>query len=151
MKEVEKEGRILNSVIIIIIITGKSGGGLGAPAACTVACADHAVYSSMRKTAGRNAHQVKEVEKCANSHDVDLCEIEVDESSQESPDATLSTITTSENSNLDVVIHNEDHVVFGPTEPFILEQLAQLCDSNMLIMQRVNRAALPHFRAQGKE
>jgi NADP-dependent 3-hydroxy acid dehydrogenase YdfG len=105
----------------------------------------------MRKTAGRNAHQVKEVEKCANSHDVDLCEIEVDESSQESPDATLSTITTSENSNLDVVIHNEDHVVFGPTEPFILEQLAQLCDSNMLIMQRVNRAALPHFRAQGKE
>jgi hypothetical protein len=31
MKEVEKEGRILNSVIIIIIITGKSGGGLGAP------------------------------------------------------------------------------------------------------------------------
>jgi len=48
------------------------------------------------------------------------------------------------------VIHNAGHMVFGPAEAFTPEQLAELYDINVLSTQRVNRAALPHLRKQGK-
>jgi NAD(P)-dependent dehydrogenase (short-subunit alcohol dehydrogenase family) len=56
----------------------------------------------------------------------------------------------SEKGRLDVVIHNAGHMVFGPAEAFTPEQLAQLYDINALSTQRVNRAALPVLRKQGK-
>jgi NAD(P)-dependent dehydrogenase (short-subunit alcohol dehydrogenase family) len=80
---------------------------------------------------------------------VDLRAIELDVLSQESVDAAIKTII-SENGRLDVVIHNAGHMVFGPAEAFTPEQLAQLYDTNVLSTQRVNRAALPHLRAQEK-
>jgi NAD(P)-dependent dehydrogenase (short-subunit alcohol dehydrogenase family) len=103
----------------------------------------------MRETTSRNAPQVKEMEEYATAHDVDLHTIELNVLSQESTDAALKNII-SENGRLDVVIHNAGHMVFGPAEAFTPEQLAQLYDTNVLSTQRVNRAALPHFRAQGK-
>jgi len=51
---------------------------------------------------------------------------------------------------LDVVIHNAGHMVFGPAEAFPPEQLAELYDVNVLSTQRMNRAALPVLRKQGK-
>ena len=80
---------------------------------------------------------------------MDLHAIELDVLSQESTDAALKTIV-SENGRIDVVVHNAGHMVFGPAEAFTPEQLAQLYDTNVLSTQRVNRAALPHFRLQGK-
>ena len=103
----------------------------------------------MRKTTGRNAPQVKEVEEYAAAHSVDLHAIELDVLSQESTDAALKTIV-SENRRIDEVVHNAGHMVFGPAEAFTPEQLAQLYDTNVLSTQRVNRAALPHLRAQEK-
>jgi NAD(P)-dependent dehydrogenase (short-subunit alcohol dehydrogenase family) len=50
---------------------------------------------------------------------------------------------------LDVVVHNAGHMVLGPTEAFTIEQIAEVYDTNVLSTQRVNRAALPHLRAQG--
>ena len=132
----------------IIVVTGSSS-GFGALAARALARAGHTVYASMRETTGRNAPQVKEVEEYADAHSVDLHAIELDVLSQESTDAALKNII-SENGRLDVVIHNAGHMVFGPAEAFTPEQLAQLYDTNVLSTQRVNRAALPHFRAQGK-
>ena len=41
-------------------------------------------------------------------------------------------------------------MVFGPAEAFTPEQFAELYDINVLSTQRVNRAALPHMRKQGK-
>lgn len=40
-------------------------------------------------------------------------------------------------------------MVLGPTEAFTPEQLASVHDTNVVSTQRVNRAALPHLRAQG--
>ena len=132
----------------IIVVTGSSS-GFGALAARALARAGHTVYASMRETTGRNAPQVKEVEEYADAHSVDLHAIELDVLSQESTDAALKNII-SEYGRLDVVIYNAGHMVFGPAEAFTPEQLAQLYDTNVLSTQRVNRAALPHFRAQGK-
>ena len=38
--------------------------------------------------------------------------------------------------------------MFGPAEAFTPEQYAQQYDANVLGAQRVNRAVLPHMRAQ---
>src|SRR6195256_978460 len=130
----------------IIVITGASS-GFGALAARALARAGHTVYASMRGTEGRNAPQVKEVEKYAADHGVDLRPIELDVSSQESCNAAIQEIVA-KNARLDVVIHNAGHMVFGPAEAFTPEQLAELYDVNVLSTQRVNRAALPHLRKQ---
>jgi NAD(P)-dependent dehydrogenase (short-subunit alcohol dehydrogenase family) len=132
----------------IIVITGSSS-GFGSLAARALAHSGHVVYASMRETIGRNASQVKEVEEYAAAHGLDLHPIELDVLSQESTDGALKTIV-SENGRIDVIIHNAGHMVFGPAEAFTPEQLAQLYDTNVLSTQRVNRAALPHFRLQGK-
>ncbi|HWY06611.1 MAG TPA: SDR family NAD(P)-dependent oxidoreductase [Candidatus Acidoferrales bacterium] len=130
----------------IIVITGASS-GFGALAARALARAGHTVYASMRETAGRNAPQVKEVEKYAAEHGVDLRAIELDVASQESCNAAIREIVA-KNGRLDVVIHNAGHMVFGPAEAFTPEQLAELYDVNVLSTQRMNRAALPQLRKQ---
>lgn len=53
-----------------------------------------------------------------------------------------------EQGHLDAVVHNAGHMVLGPTEAFTPEQLAELYDVNVIGAHRVNRAALPHLRAQ---
>jgi NAD(P)-dependent dehydrogenase (short-subunit alcohol dehydrogenase family) len=102
----------------------------------------------MRETTGRNAPQVKEVDKFARENKVDLRSIEMDVASQASCDAAIREIA--KNGRLDVVVHNAGHMVFGPAEAFTPEQLAELYDVNVLSTQRVNRAALPQLRKQGK-
>src|SRR6201999_3769561 len=42
------------------------------------------------------------------------------------------------------------HMSYGPAEAFTPEQFAQLYDINVLGTQRVNRAALPQLRKQGR-
>jgi NAD(P)-dependent dehydrogenase (short-subunit alcohol dehydrogenase family) len=130
----------------VIVITGASS-GFGALTARALAKAGHTVYASMRETNGRNAQQVKELEKYAADHSVDLRAVELDVSSQESCNIAIREIIT-KNGRLDVVIHNAGHMVFGPAESFTPEQLAELYDVNVLSTQRVNRAALPQLRKQ---
>src|ERR1700704_2234465 len=130
----------------VIVITGASS-GFGALTARAVAKAGHIVYASMRETKGRNAPQVKEIERYANEHSVDLRPIELDVSSQESCNGAIQEIIE-KTGHLDVVIHNAGHMVFGPAEAFTPEQLAELYDMNVLSTQRVNRASLPQLRKQ---
>ncbi|MGO7895781.1 SDR family NAD(P)-dependent oxidoreductase, partial [Rhizobium leguminosarum] len=51
---------------------------------------------------------------------------------------------------LDVIIPTAGHMSFGPAEAFPPEQFAELFDINVLSTPRVNRAALPHLRRQGR-
>jgi NAD(P)-dependent dehydrogenase (short-subunit alcohol dehydrogenase family) len=97
-----------------------------------LAKAGHIVYASMRGTTGRNAAQVADVEKFAKDNNVDLRAIELDVGSEQSADAAVAKVVA-EQGRLDVVIHN-----------------AELYDINVLSTQRVNRAALPQLRRQGK-
>jgi len=132
----------------VIVITGASS-GFGRLSANALAKAGHTVYASMRGTTGRNAAQVADVETFARDNGVDLRAIELDVGSQKSVDAAIAKIVA-EQGRLDVVIHNAGHMVFGPAEAFTPEQLAELYDVNVLSTQRVNRAALPQLRKQGK-
>jgi NAD(P)-dependent dehydrogenase (short-subunit alcohol dehydrogenase family) len=132
----------------VIIITGASS-GFGRLSANALAKAGHIVYASMRGTTGRNAAQVADVEKYASDNSVDLRAVELDVGSQGSADAAIAKVVA-EQGRLDVVMHNAGHMVFGPAEAFTPEQLAELYDVNVLSTQRVNRAALPQLRKQGK-
>src|SRR5215469_2195511 len=132
----------------VIVVTGASS-GFGALAARALADAGHTVYASMRETQGRNAPQVKEVQEYATARKVDLRSIELDVTSQESADSAIRAIVA-EHGRLDVVVHNAGHMVFGPAEAFTPEQFAELYDVNVVSTQRVNRAALPQLRKQGR-
>ncbi|MEV7341538.1 SDR family NAD(P)-dependent oxidoreductase [Streptomyces sp. NPDC093544] len=131
----------------VIVITG-AGSGFGALSARALARAGHTVYAAMRDITGRNADRVTEAAAYAAEHQVDLRTVELDVLSQESADAAVATILA-EAGALDVVVHNAGHMVTGPTEAFTPEELAAVYDTNVLGTQRVNRAALPHLRAQG--
>jgi NAD(P)-dependent dehydrogenase (short-subunit alcohol dehydrogenase family) len=132
----------------VILITGASS-GFGALAARALAHAGHTVYASMRETTGRNAPHVAEARKYAAEHGVDLRTVELDVASESSAQAAVGRIVA-DRGRLDVLVHNAGHMVFGPAEAFTPEQFAQLYDVNVLGTQRVNRAALPQLRRQGR-
>ncbi|WP_431260155.1 SDR family NAD(P)-dependent oxidoreductase [Roseateles chitinivorans] len=132
----------------VILVTGASS-GFGAMSARALADAGHTVYASMRATQGRNAPQVAAVDAYAREHGVKLHSLELDVQSQDSSDAAIARIVA-EQGRLDVVMHNAGHMAFGPAEAFLPEQYAQLYDVNVIGAQRVNRAALPQLRRQGR-
>ena len=130
-----------------IVVTGASS-GFGALTVRALADAGHTVHAGMRETAGRNAPAVAALTDYAREHGVDLRAVEMDVADQASVDAAVERVIA-ETGRLDVVVHNAGHMVLGPAEAFTPEQLAAVYDVNVLSTQRVNRAALPHLRAQG--
>jgi len=132
----------------VILVTGASS-GFGLMSAQSLAQAGHTVYASMREAAGRNAPQVAAIAAWAAEQKVDLRTVELDVQSDASAEACVASILA-DAGRLDVIVHNAGHMVFGPAEAFTPDQLIQQYDVNVLGAQRVNRAALPHLRAQGK-
>ncbi|MFI5935116.1 SDR family oxidoreductase [Actinoplanes sp. NPDC051494] len=121
-----------------VLVTGASS-GFGRLTAVALNAAGHRVAAGMRDIAGRNATAAADLEGMA---------VELDVQSQESVDAAIATVL-GRHGHLDVVVHNAGHMVLGPAEAFSPEELAAVYDVNVLGTQRVNRAALPHLRAQG--
>jgi NAD(P)-dependent dehydrogenase (short-subunit alcohol dehydrogenase family) len=132
----------------VILVTGASS-GFGLMTAKSLAEAGHTVYASMRETAGRNAPQVAAVAAWAAEQKADLRTTELDVQCDTSAEAGIGHIIT-DAGRLDVIVHNAGHMVFGPAEAFTPDQFIQQYDVNVLGAQRVNRAALPHLRGQGK-
>ncbi|HVX91544.1 MAG TPA: SDR family oxidoreductase [Candidatus Paceibacterota bacterium] len=132
----------------VILVTGASS-GFGWLSARALARAGHTVYASMRETAGRNAPRVAEAHAYASEQGIDLRTVELDVSSDASVAAGVNDVIGA-SGRLDVIVHNAGHMVFGVAEAFTPEQYADLYDVNVLSTQRVNRAALPHMRKQGR-
>jgi NAD(P)-dependent dehydrogenase (short-subunit alcohol dehydrogenase family) len=132
----------------VILVTGASS-GFGLMTAKALAKAGHMVYATMRETLGRNAPRVAEVVDWAKAEHADLRVAELDVQSEASAEAGVAHIIA-DAGRLDVIVHNAGHMVFGPAEAFTPDQLIQQFDVNVLGTQRVNRAALPHLRSQGR-
>ena len=132
----------------VALVTGASS-GFGRMIANALADAGHTAYASMRDLSGKNAHQAEEVGTYSRDHGVDLRTVELNVQSEASASAALDKIIA-EHGRLDVLVHNAGHMVYGPSEAFTPEQLAELYDVNVLGCQRVNRAALPHMRRAGR-
>jgi len=132
----------------VIVISGASS-GFGALSARALADAGHTVYAGMRDSTGHNAPQIEAARQYAVEHSVDLRTVELDVSVQQSCDAAVASILA-DAGRLDVIMQNAGHMVTGPTEAFTPEEIAGIYDTNVLGAQRLNRAALPHLRRQGK-
>ncbi|HEY0233619.1 MAG TPA: SDR family oxidoreductase [Afipia sp.] len=127
----------------IILVTGASS-GFGRITAEALAKAGHVVYASMRDVAGRNAGNAAEMSAIAGS---DIRPIELDVQSEPSVNTAVEAII-GKAGQIDVIVHNAGHMMFGPAEAFTPEQFAEQYDVNVLGTQRVNRAVLPHMRGR---
>jgi len=132
----------------VILVTGASS-GFGLMTAKALAQAGHTVYATMREAAGKNTPRVVEIAAWAKAEGADLRTAELDVQSDSSAEAGVAYILK-EAGRLDTIVHNAGHMVFGPAEAFTPEQFMQQYDVNVLGTQRVNRAALPHMRKQGR-
>jgi NAD(P)-dependent dehydrogenase (short-subunit alcohol dehydrogenase family) len=130
----------------IILITGASS-GFGRLTAEALARAGHIVYASMRDVTGRNAKNAADMAEMSAGDGIDLRAVELDVQSEPSTNAAVEKIVV-ESGQMDVLVHNAGHMMFGPAETFTPEQFAQQYDVNVLGAQRVNRAVLPHMRAR---
>lgn len=130
----------------VALVTGASS-GFGALTVRALADAGHTVYAGMRNIAERNHEAAADATAYASDHGVDLRPVELDVVDQGSVDAAIQQVID-EAGRIDVLVHNAGHMVLGPTEAFSTEQLAAAYDVNVLSTQRVNKAVLPHLRAQ---
>lgn len=132
----------------VVLVTGASS-GFGRMISYALARSGQTVYASMRDTAGKNAARAEELAADAAAEGIDIRALELEVQSDESSQSAIERVIA-EQGRIDVVVHNAGHMVFGPTEAFLPQQLAALYDINVLGTQRVNRAALPHLRAAGQ-
>ena len=123
-----------------ILITGASG-GFGKLTVHTLLQQGHQVVGSMRNANGKNKAVAEELQNAgAQIVEIDVTsETSVNNGVQQAIDLL---------GGLDVVINNAGVGVLGMQEHFTAEDLQKLFDINVFGVQRINRAALPHFRAQ---
>ena len=124
-----------------ILITGSST-GFGKLMAESLIAKGHTVVASMRGVEAKNAPAAAEL-KAAGAHVVELDV--TDETSVSTGVAKAIELA----GGLDVVVNNAGVGVIGLQEDFTPEDWKKVFEVNVFGVQRVNRAALPHLRAQG--
>lgn len=132
----------------IVLVTG-AGSGIGRAIALELARAGHHVYASMRELQGKNKDRAAELEKLSTQESLKLQVIELDVRSEVGCHAAMNLILA-EQGHIDVVVNNAGMLMTGLTEAFSIEQVANIIDTNALSWLRVNRAALPAMRRQGR-
>ncbi|MEM6344235.1 MAG: SDR family oxidoreductase [Bacteroidota bacterium] len=125
-----------------ILITGASG-GFGFLAAKSLIEAGHSVVGTMRSTQGKNEKVAQDL--LALGAQI----VELDVTDEESVNAGVAK-TIELLGGLDVIINNAGLGSTGIQELFSVEDMQRVYDVNVFGVQRVMRAVLPHFRAQGK-
>ncbi|MEO8701117.1 MAG: SDR family oxidoreductase [Kofleriaceae bacterium] len=129
-----------------ILITGASA-GFGRLASLALARRGHTVFATMRDPDTRNRAAADELRQIAEIEGLVLHVLELDVTSDASVtraiDAALATT-----GHLDTVINNAGYMTSGLNETVTPEQLHAVFDTNVIGMQRVNRAVLPSMRAR---
>jgi len=131
-----------------VLVTG-AGSGIGRAVAQVLARAGHCIYASMRLHGEYGSAQGDDVRQFAAREGLDLRVVELDVLSEASCRAAVDQVL-GEQGRIDVVINNAGMLMMGVTEAFAPEQLAQVFDTNAISWLRVNRAALPAMRRQGR-
>ena len=124
-----------------ILVTGASG-GFGALTVKTLLSQGHSVTATMRNIASKNK-DISEELAGLGAHIVEM-DVTQDDSVNKAVADSISLMN-----GLDVVVNNAGVGVLGIQENFTIDDWKRLFDINVFGVQRVNRAALPHFRGQG--
>ena len=130
-----------------ILVTGSSS-GFGRLTVETLARQGHRVFAGIRASTSRNTHAANELHALAEKEHLALQVIELDVTNDTSVHEAVEQVVQT-GGHLDVVVNNAGVAYSGPLEAFTLEQVQQQFETNVFGVIRVNRAALPHMRAQG--
>lgn len=125
-----------------ILITGIAG-GFGRPTAEALLARGHEVAGSLRSRTGRNAAAVAALE-AAGARIVEM-DVTDDAGTQAGVAEAIAGL-----GGLDVVFNNAGIGSYGIQELMSPEDMTRVFDVNVMGVQRVMRAALPHLRAQGR-
>lgn len=125
----------------VVLVTGAST-GFGRLTAEALAGRGHQVFAGIRDIHGRNQKANTELTT------IGVGVIELDVTDQDSADRAITELLAAAG-RLDVIVNNAGGIFAGPVEAFTAEQVQRQFDVNTLGAVRVNRAALPHLRAQG--
>ncbi|MEM8896150.1 MAG: SDR family NAD(P)-dependent oxidoreductase [Bacteroidota bacterium] len=123
-----------------ILITGASS-GFGKMTVQALLDGGHSVAAAMRGVEGKNKEAAAELKVAGASI------VEIDVTSDDSVNSGVSA-AIDQLGGLDVVVNNAGVGVIGMQEHFTIEDFQKVMDVNVYGVQRVNRAALPHMRAQ---
>ncbi len=129
-----------------ILITGASS-GFGRDTALTLARAGHRVYASMRDPAGRNRNKADALASEAAGEKLSLKIIALDVTSTASVNQAVASMVA-DTGVIDVLINNAGYATAGVSEGFTDAQVTQQFDVNVVGIQRMLRAVLPHMRKQ---
>ncbi len=125
-----------------ILITGIAG-GFGKPTALALLEKGYAVAGSVRSREGKNAAAVAELEAA------DAKVIEMDVTDTDSTESGVSKAIAALG-GLDIVFNNAGIGSYGIQELMSPEAMSRVFEVNVMGVQRVMRAALPHLRSQGR-
>ena len=124
-----------------ILITGSSS-GFGKDTVKKLVNNGHQVSATMRGVKGKNAEAAAELTAAG------AVVIEMDVTDENSVNTAVAQ-TIDELGGIDVVVNNAGVGVAGMQEHFTVDDFQKVFDVNVFGVQRVNRAVLPHMRAQG--
>jgi len=130
----------------VIVVTGSSS-GFGRLIVETLARRGHTVFAGLRGT-GKNAAAAGDLRALATVEGLDLRPLDLDVTDDASVERAVTEVIDAAG-RLDAVVNNAGTAYTGPIEAFTLEQARQQFETNVFGVLRVNRAALPHMRAQG--
>ena len=125
-----------------VLITGIAG-GFGKPTALALLARGHDVAGSVRSRTGRNAAVVAELEAAGARI------VEMDVTDSAGTDAGILRAIAALG-GLEVLFNNAGIGAYGLQELMSPGDMARVFDVNVMGVQRVMRAALPHLRAQGR-
>jgi NAD(P)-dependent dehydrogenase (short-subunit alcohol dehydrogenase family) len=128
-----------------ILLTGTSS-GFGRLASLTLARRGHTVYATMRDLAGKNREVANELRRTAEHERLALHVLELDVTSDASVEGAVTAALAA--GPLDAVVNNAGYGIGGLTETVTPAQFLAELDTNVVGMQRVNRAVLPGMRAR---
>jgi NAD(P)-dependent dehydrogenase (short-subunit alcohol dehydrogenase family) len=129
-----------------VLITGTSS-GFGFLTVKSLLGAGHNVFAGMREPSGRNKDAAAALRDAAASSSGKLNILDLDVLDTASVERAVGEAITAAG-HLDVVINNAGVGAWGYAESYTPEQFQRLFDVNIVGVQRVTRAALPHMRAR---
>lgn len=124
-----------------ILVTGASG-AVGRAACELLAARGHRVAGTMRSRGGKNGGTADALEALG------VAIVEMDVTDDAGVDAGVA-VTLDALGGLDVVFNNAGIGAYGVQELFTADDMHRVFDVNVVGVQRVMRAVLPHLRGQG--
>jgi NAD(P)-dependent dehydrogenase (short-subunit alcohol dehydrogenase family) len=129
-----------------VLVTGSSS-GFGFVTVAALARRGHTVFATMRDPRGKNRAAADELRRDAEAQLLDIHILDLDVTSDASVQAAID-VALALAGPLDAVVNNAGYSVAGLAETATAQQVLDELNTNVVGMQRVNRAALPLMRAR---